>query len=305
MTTELEMAKNGEFLREYGKQYFVVASEALNIGRVKWNMVPIGKSGQGDIAFYLTTEQMLALCNEIGSGVFAKKIAADTANYPSAYRYVTGDDGCLHLNIGGGKMGCRIQMQDASKKTTYLMAVSVEALKTMATKYLLCTGMIPIAPGSYYAGIVSAFEGGRVERAKFRKNPPEGLTDVVDTNSVIDESVEAEMKVEEKAEKKPEPVANKVDEPETPKVDAPQAETKDENYKLVIHGPKSIEKGFYVFAGKDEDGNEISLMFRKADAEKLNWFAKFENAAALGETKLAISGERKNKYILYKGHVKK
>lgn len=296
MTTELEMAKNGEFLREYGKQYFVVASEALSIGRVKWNMVPIGNKGQGDITFYLTTEQMWALCHEITNGVFAKKLAADTGAYPGAYKYVTGEDGCLHLNIGGGKMGCRVQLQDAKAKTNYTMAVSVEAMTTMARKYLLCAGLTPVAPGSYYASVVSAFEQGRVDRSKFRKPAPEELGDVINANSIVDEPVESAAPVE--------PVPQV--EPSKPAVE-PQTNVTDTsaNFTLTIRGGKSIKKGFFVFEGTDAQGAAISLMFRKEDAATLNWFEKFENAAAVGETTLTIKGEKRDNFILYKGSASK
>jgi hypothetical protein len=46
-------------------------------------------------------------------------------------------------------------------------------------------------------------------------------------------------------------------------------------------------------------------MFRKEDADKLNWFEKFENTAALGDTPLKIMGEKRDNYILYKGPIKK
>lgn len=309
MKTEMNMAHEGEFLREYGKQYFVVASEALNIGRVKWNMVPIGKKGQGDIAFYLTTEQMLALCAEILSGEFAKKIEADKSNkYPKAYAYMTGEDGSLHLAIGAGNVGCRIQMRNtkAQPQLNYTMAVSMEAMNTMARKYMLCAGLTPVAPGSYYAGVVAEFEKGREERVKFRKQPSDAeIGDAVDTNSVVDEVAEpadpapAAPATKKEEEKKPEKVEEKKEDPK------PEANNEGENYTLTLHGAKTIKKGFYVFEGVDDKGNNISLMFRKEDADSLKWFEKFENAAALGDTSLKIRGEKKNNFILYLGPAKK
>lgn len=313
MKTEMNMAREGEFLREYGKQYFVVASEALNIGRVKWNMVPIGKKGQGDIAFYLTTEQMLALCAEILDGTFAKKIEADKTNkYPQAYSYMTGEDGSLHLAIGAGNAGCRIQMRNTKvqPQLNYTMAVSMAAINTMARKYMLCAGLMPVAPGSYYAGVVAEFEAGREERSKFRKQPSDAeIGDSVDTNSVVDETVEAKMadnavaeppKNEKKSETK------KVEPPKAEKKEEPKAEQPvGENFTLTLHGAKTVQKGFYVFEGTDEKGENIKLMFRQQDADSLKWFAKFENAAALGDTSLKILGEKKNNFILYVGPAKK
>lgn len=298
MRTEVEMAKDGEFLREYGKNHFVVVSEALSIGRVKWNMVPIGAKGQKDLVFYMTTEQMMGLCAEIMNGVFAKKIAADQNAYPSAYQYMTGEDGSLRLNIGGGKVGCRVQMQDkkANPVVNYTMAVSVDALMTMARKYMLCTGMTPVVAGSYYASVVKVFEEGREERKNFRKPKPEDLGDVVNANSVIDETAETALSNDHTPEAKNTHA----------KKEEPKSETNLENYTLTIKSPSSVQKGFYVFGSIDENGNAIRLMFRKDDADNLNWFAKFANSVAGGdEPTLKICGEKKNDCVLYKGPAKK
>jgi hypothetical protein len=309
MKTEMKMAYEGEFLREYGKQYFIVASEALNIGRVKWNMVPIGKGGQKDIAFYMTTEQMLALCSEILDGTFAKKLAEDASNaYPSAYRYATGEDGALHLNIGGGKVGCRVQMQDAKSNTRYLMAVSMESLATMARKYLLATGLTSVVPGSYYASVVTEFEKGRVERSKFRKTN-EDVGDPIDMNNDMIGAYEEEPVTPAKEENKE--TTKKVE----PKKEPPKAKEEPhgatektgevKNFTLLVNGKSALKKGFVTFEGKDESGNKINLMFRKEDTDKLSWFESFSNAAMAKETSITICGERKGDFILYVGPAKK
>ena len=303
MKTEIEMAKEGEFLREYGKQYFVVFTEALNIGRVKVEMVPIGKSGKDGVTFYLTTEKMLELCNEILDGKFTKKLEADAANaYPSAYKYMTGEDGHLQLNIGGGKVGCRIQMRDANSKKNYQMAVSMESMITMARKYMLDTGMVNVCPNSYYATVVAAFEEGREERKGFRKPSPEELEkmgDVVNTNNAIDDSVDQPV-VE--SPKPTAPVEEKNEEPNEANTDAA---TNEERFVLNISGAKSLKKGFYVFNGSDEHNNPISLMFRKADADAISWFKDFENTAMSGAAKITIMGEKRDNFILYKRPAKK
>jgi hypothetical protein len=303
MKTELEMAKEGEVLREYGKTHFLAVSEAVDIGRFKWNMVPIGKKGQGDIIFYLTTEQMLALCTEILNGKFAEKIAADKGTYPKAYAYMTGEDGSLHLAIGGGNVGCRIQMRNlkAKPQLNYTMAVSMESMNTMARKYMLCTGMTPVAPGSYYASVISAFEEGRGKRAQFRKPSDEEVGDSVDSNSVVDESAVEAAEAETVAANETKTEANPVEKKDTSKETKQEEAVATKDYALTLHGPKTIKKGFYVFDGFDEEKNKISLMFRKDDADKLGWFKKFENAVSLGDTTLKINGERRDNFILYKG----
>lgn len=307
--SEQSMAKNGEFLREYGTKHFLVVSEALNIGRVKWSMVPIGQNGQHGIEFYMTTEQMLALCSEILSPnrMFAKKLEADAASsFPSAYKYVTGDEGSLNLNIGGGKFGSRVQMQDKKAKHNYTMGVAVGTLEIMARKYLLCTGYSPVLPNSYYHEIVIAFEEGRVARSKFRK--PEGLGESIDINNTVKESTDEVVKETVQTEVKLKPDSEKT---EVKTAEKPEASNKEEdaqkieNYKVIVHGEKKLKKGFFTFDGKDEDGKKISLMFRQDDAESLSWFAGFENSAATKETSITIAGERKGDFILYVGPAKK
>lgn len=294
MTTELEMAKNGEFLREYGKQYFVAVSEALNIGRVKWNMVPIGGGGKNDIAFYLTTEQMLALCNEIKSGMFAKKMdkeKADGIKYPSAYKYATGEDASLNLNIGSGNVGCRVQMRDTKANLNYTMAVSMDAMRDMMYKYLLCTGMTPVVPNSYYASVIDAFEEGRKDRAKFRKNPPAGLTDVKNMNTPTDDD---EDKVVEQTSAPTNAETTNVSETQN---------VKDEVFTVSVSGPKMIKGDFYAFTAKVND-EDVVLTFKKEIADKLAWFAKFENSVTIEPMSIKIFGEKNGKFILYKGAAK-
>ena len=293
--SELSMAKEGEFLREYGKQYFVVASEALRIGRVKWQMVPIGKNGKDGIVFYLTTEQMLSLCKEIENGTFAKKIAADANSaYPSAYKYATGTDASLNLNIGSGKVGCRIQMRDTKNKFQYIMAVSMESLQTMARKYLLATGMTHVTPGSYYESIVKAFEEGREARSKFIQKEAEHVTESVDMNAVSEETAEAVVEKE----------------------DVPSAETKPTqttegekgDFSIQVTGEKKVVKGFYQFNGTDEHNNPVKLLFKKEEAddpEKIKWFPTFEGLAKSTGTNIKFYGEKKNDCILFISNKKK
>ena len=296
--SEISMAAEGEFLREYGKQYFVVASEALGIGRVKWQMVPIGKNGKDGIVFYLTTEQMLALCKEIENGTYAAKIEKDKANsYPSAYKYATGTDASLNLNIGSGNVGCRIQMRDQKAKLQYIMAVSMESLQTMARKYLLATGMIPVAPGSYYESIIKTFEEGRVKRANFIQKEADKVGETVDMNAVADEG---ETSTETKVEK---PAAKPAEKP-VEKEESKSQGTKD-MFAIHVTGEKKVNKGFYQFNGVDKHNNPIKLLFKKDDADKLSWFGTFENLATTNGTDITFYGEKNGDFVLYIANKKK
>ena len=286
--TETEMSQDGEFLREYGKQYFVVAVEALEIGRVKWSIVPIGKAGKDDLVFYLPTEDMLALCLELRSGVAKKKIAADAANrFPSAYKYTTGKDGSLHLSIGGGDKGARIQMQDNITKKNYTMAVAIGALEKMAYKFLLDTGFMPVTAGSYYDKIVQAFESGRVERQSAHTKVQ--IEDVSDDNAVVEEAPRPAEKVEEK---KPEVKTAPVQEEPEIRVD--------EDYTVRVQGTKSVNKGFYVFKGTC-NGEKVRLLIKNTDVAALPWYAEFERKAATAEgAEISVSGEKRDDCILVK-----
>jgi hypothetical protein len=305
MKTEIEMARDGEFLRKYGTQHFIVVSEALSIGRVKWEMVPKGKNGKGGLTFYMTTEQVLGICKEINNGTFAKKIAADTGAYPGAYKYATGDDASLHLNIGGGKVGCRIQMQDSKKKLNYTMALSMDDMTRMAQKYMLNTGMIAVAQNSYYASVIAAFEEGRNKRAKFRKPDAQELGEPVDLNNsvVAEDDAAAEAPATTAA---PAPTSEPAITSVSPDKDDKKSEPVIANFKIVAKGTRNTQRGFYTFPGKIDGTNEsVTLMFRIEDANKIGWFAKFENSAAVEETTISIAGEKRGSFIMYTGPAKK
>lgn len=278
--TEVEMAREGEFLREYGKQYFVVAVEALNIGRVKWSMVPIGKKGQDELTFYMPVEKMLALCLLFQDGTAQKKIAADTNSYPSAFHYVTGEDGSKILNIGGGKVGCRINIQDKSKTKNYIMAVSLESLETMARKFLMCTGYMSPAPGSYYESVIQSFEKGRAARAQYKHNV--SAADLEEPTAGIPEETPSIPPV-----KNPEPTKKPVD----------PADIKE--YTLKIQGEKKAQKTFWRFEGMLGD-EAVSLLFNQNDVKNIKWFPDFEQAAKRENgTEITIMAEKKDKFLLF------
>lgn len=189
--SEIVMAESGEFLREYGTKYFLVISEALSIGRVKWSMIPLDTNGKKSVDFYMTTEQMALLCKEISSGLAERKIAADKTNsYPSAYRYVTGDDGSKKVNIGGGeKVPVRIQMQDLTKNYRYMIGINMETLKIMALKFNIYTGMVPVNPSSYYGDIVRVFTKGRREREKYHEALEREINSAANTPQISPDAV--------------------------------------------------------------------------------------------------------------------
>ena len=293
--TEMEMAMEGEFLRQYGSKYGLSTREQLSIGRIRWDMFPIGKHGVGAIVYYMKNEEMFALATDILNGNFARRIAAETSSYPTAYQYATGKDAHLHLNIGKSKAAnsCCIQMQDATAKTQYLMGVSMTAMYDMARKYMLCTGAMPVQSGSYFESVMKAFEKGRADRlAKF------GKVNIPDDD--IDEPVVTTAD-EEAPTKQPKPKN------ETPKAPAEKKEDPkpaDVAYTVVANGKKTLDKGFYKFPAT-LDGAPVTLLFKKEEADKLKWFAEFENTAATKPTTLNLMGEKNGNFILFKSVQKK
>ena len=302
--SEAAMARDGEFMREYGKQFFIVVHESLGIGRVKFEIVPMNNAGKDALSFYLRTEQMYTLCMEITTGKFAKKLAADTGAYPSAYKYVTGTDGHVRMSIGGGQRGCRIQIQNTKEKKNYMIAVAMESIETMAVKYRMMTGAMPVMENTYYASIVQAFERGRAARAHIRANIP--ADDIADTNSqVLDEKVVSEesAKKADKAteQKKAEKVGAKKVEPTEPVLNG---------YTVSVSGKCVDSGGFIRFAAKvgnpewnkeqlEKYGKNVTLLFKKEDIKNLSWFESFANSVAFAPATLNIVGEMKNDFILF------
>lgn len=286
--TETEKATAGEFLREYGATTFIVVSEALGIGRVKWSLVPIGQNGQNELRFFMPVEKMLALCIDIKRGIAQKKIAADAANqYPSAYKYVTGENGSRILAIGGGKVGCRINIQDKSISKYYTMAITMSALEEMAERFLMWTGYSMTVPNSYYGNMVTAFNNGMQSRSKHH------------TNIADDEIADAPSAVAE-----PDNTANDVvsaPAPAEPAPQAPAAEGTVAEYKLTVRGTakeKTDSTGAKCYLFDAMLGNEpVYLMFTEKQTTTITWFADFERTAKNSSIEVNVNAEKRGKYL--------
>ena len=255
--SEIVMAGSGEFLREYGTNYFLVVSEALSIGRVKWSMIPLDTNGKKSVDFYMTTEQMALLCREISSGLAEKKVIADKENnYPSAYRYTTGDDGSKKLNIGGGsKVPVRIQMQDTTKNYRYMIGMSTETLKIMALKFNIYTGMVPVNPSSYYGDIVRVFTKGRREREKYHEALEREINSAANTpqinpDVVLAASMAAQQVMSQQPQSQSSPALSQPSQPSS----TPSPETEASVATTVVKGGKV--SGAVETTSADKQGNE-------------------------------------------------
>lgn len=171
--TGISLAKEGSLIKEYGSENLINVTLIPDIDKAKFSIVKLNSQGKNYVDFYLDMEEMRQLCDEIINGLAARKIEADKANaYPSAYKYVTGVGGSKQLNIGGGKYGARIQI-NAKKNENWdrkIIALSMDALKTMAFNFRLYSGLTNTMVGSYYHNIFKAFVDGCAERARFSHN---------------------------------------------------------------------------------------------------------------------------------------
>lgn len=94
--------KEGCVASFYSQTKFCKVKPALNIDRVDFAFVRTGTGGNG-FDIFVDADSFDLLCDQILSGSFVTTLAKDTGDYPSAWEYVTGDNGEKHIAIGKGK----------------------------------------------------------------------------------------------------------------------------------------------------------------------------------------------------------
>ena len=279
--TAIEMARKGQFAKEYTTKNFLSVRDALSIDRVVFEGVPIGQQGKNGATVWLPVDKMLALCLDIKSGVAKQKIDADNGPYPTAYQYVTGDKGSRVLTIGGGKFGCRVSVQNKAESKTQTIALAYSVLEEMADRFLLWTGRIPVVADSFYGKQVEAFNQGMVERAN---NRPAASDEELGEPEAQDEPAEA-------------PVAAAP----APAPATPGNGVVDE-YRMIVYGEKKSIKDSsgapcWVFDAK-YDGEAVKLLFTEQKANELGWFADFEKSAKKSNNfEAIIKAERRGKFF--------
>lgn len=162
--TVSDMLKDGAIMKCYSLTHLISVNPGYGIDRVRFSAVKLGTSGKEKIDVWISLKNMYRLCEEIDSGVAARKLEADKDNpYPSAYKYVTGTDGSKGLCIGGGTRGIRIQCRDGKK---YMMVggIQIDDLIYMSFLFKLTSGLIAIQPGTYYAKLLDAYMNGNASR---------------------------------------------------------------------------------------------------------------------------------------------
>ena len=136
--------------------YFLKIYPAFEIDKVKFSFVMKGKQGAG-FDVYVDTEDFSLLCDDIKNFRMMKLIERDTGQYPSAWKYATGENGALSVAIGKSqKGGVVIQGKDGNKKVNAFVPLTCyNDLRKMAVLYDLVSGKVPAT--RYYADIVEQF----------------------------------------------------------------------------------------------------------------------------------------------------
>ena len=150
--SDLEMIREGSILKEYNiKKNFVNVTPAPTIGKVKISIVALNSGGKDFVDFYLDIDEFRQFCKEIDNGVAQKRIMEDNSPYPSAYKWTAGTNGCRHFNVGKGRAGVVLQVQNTAKKQSKMVAVTPHSLKKMAFLFRLLMGLVPVTPKTYYS----------------------------------------------------------------------------------------------------------------------------------------------------------
>lgn len=146
-------------LRVYGSKYMVVISPVFAIDKVRISIVELGTNGKNSSDIFLTTEEFFIFCNEIDNFIAKKKIDADKNDYPTAYQWVKGENGCKKLSIGGGQKGVRImtQIRTEGQIDRKMAVIQYSDLQKMSAAYRLVSGLTLCQKGSYYASLYNAF----------------------------------------------------------------------------------------------------------------------------------------------------
>lgn len=114
--------------------WFVKVYQAYNIDKVKFSFVKKGEHGNG-FDIYVDIDEFDNLCDEILSGQLFVKIQNETGDYPSSWKYVTGEKGSKELAIGKGQGQnfAVIQGRDKGKKLNAFVGIAdYNKLKNMA-----------------------------------------------------------------------------------------------------------------------------------------------------------------------------
>lgn len=300
MKTKKDMFKEGCIGEAYGRETFLKVVPAPSIDKVKFTIVSMKTNGKDHLDFYLDFDDMRKFTDDVASGTAAKKFAADmNEQYPKAYQFTTGENGCKHLNVGGGQKGIRfnIKTPDGVKNAI----VPWEVLKTICFDFRLIAGLTPVVQGTYYHALIAAFYNGEKERASSFRD-----YNAKQDGAYSGETEDASQQTpSHKTDARPQPDAGASKQAPTqaqaPKPAAPvQAAPASNGQKPNVPSPVSIavkvkqpltdlEKGGKAFQVWNHDNETLSVIIVKERLEKGGLDQLLSDAAKCG-TKMTITG---------------
>ena len=156
----------GEFYTLNG--YFFKVYPCFEIDKVKFSFVEKGKNGTG-FDIYVGTDDFSLLCDDILKGYMSRKIAEDNGRYPSAWKYITGENAAKELAIGKSqKGGIVVQGRDKTgNKNAFVPIQSYDDLRILAKWYNMVSGLTPVT--GYYKDLCDIFHKGVKETAKMHR----------------------------------------------------------------------------------------------------------------------------------------
>ena len=149
---------NGWFLKVY---------PAFDIDKVKFAFVEKGTNGSGfDVHVNVGTFSLL--CDDIQNYRLAKMIAAETSQYPTAWNYVTGENGSKGVAIGKSSGKSAMLIQGRLNKTFARVPVATyEEMREMAMWFDYIAGKKPCS--GYIKKMVDVFWNAHEVAASYHK----------------------------------------------------------------------------------------------------------------------------------------
>lgn len=298
--TIIDQLGGGSILQSYGSKYLVSVNPAPSIHKVRWSIVELNTGGKVYSNFFMSMEQMRQLCDEIEKGIASKKLAADKeSQYPSAYKYVTGENGSKKLNIGGGQKGIRVQIQENvdGKWDNKMSVISIADFVQMKFLFFLVTGLTLTKTNSYYSSLYDAFWKGEADRAKLHQK---SFNDKEDSEYV-------EKATEENAAEKPvetstiaednSKVASKPIVPENTKSEKVEEKKSDEYIEIkdfkvkVTTSLEDVNDKWFKLTAVDEINKPFIIWFSKKLADNKEAWERFKPIAEKVGSMITISGD--------------
>lgn len=220
--------------------FFCKVRPTLCIDKVKFSFVKKGSAGEESTDIYVNTDNFDELCDEILSRRLEEKIAEQKGQYPDAWQYVTGDNGCKTLAIGkGSSQPIVIQGRETEKKGENTVN-KVNAFVGIASY----NDLVPMAKWwrraseKYYSELSEVLITGMNKNASFHdKDVAEEPTTAPAANYISENSPE----IPENSTPKQTPTPSEPVQTSTPKNDSVALVTGNaQNYTLVPRG--SLEK---------------------------------------------------------------